>query len=415
MESLWDLPTMAILFISLYFEIFLLVTYIERRQKLRNNLSLSVNSKPFPSVSIIVPCFNEEKTAASTINSLLGLDYPKDKLQIVLVNDGSKDGTAAVLESFKDQPNVSIIHKENGGKHTALNLGIARTKSDFVGCLDADSYATPDSLQRIIHRFENPKVMAVVPSLHVHKAGTMIQRMQKIEYLIGIFFRSILAELDSLYVTPGPLSIFRREVFEMIGPYKKAHNTEDMEMAFRMQKHGLKIVCAHDAVIYTSSPNTVKKLYKQRVRWTSGFLHTANDYRFMFFKTQYGHMGGFVLPIIVISTACVLYVTTAFIYHLFEYFRATIIHFQALGLKAFEWSWPSFNWFYLRTTPLMFSSLVAVVVVVSFLIIGSKLSRGNRYSLFDIVCYAFLYSLIAPIWIIKSIYNVAFSRQVAWR
>ncbi len=395
----------------------MLMTYLEHRQNLHKKKATPVESHPdFPGVTIIVPCYNEEETAGKTIESLLALDYPKEKLHIMAINDGSTDGTVAALNKYVNHPQIEIIHKENGGKHTVLNMGIARATTEFVGCLDADSYAKPDALKRLIRSFTNPKVMAVVPSLHIYKAQTLIQRMQKTEYLIGTFLRSVLAELDALYVTPGPFSIFRKSVFETIGYYKKAHNTEDMEMAMRMQSHGLKIASAHDAVVYTSSPRTPRTLYKQRVRWTSGFLHNIRDYRRLLLKPrQYGHIGGFVLPMMIVSAASVIFVVSMFGYDIFRTIHAYILHFEALGTKMFELSWPSFNWFFLHTSPLVFAGFIAFGIVIAFIMIGVRLAHGNRAHVFDIACYVCLYSLIAPFWITRSIANVVTSKQAVWR
>ena len=331
------------------------------------------------------------------------------------INDGSTDGTVKALNVYVGHPQIEIIHKENGGKHSVLNLGIAKATTPFVGCLDADSYAKPDALLRIIKQFENPSVMAVVPSLHIYKAETLIQRMQKTEYIIGTFLRSVLAELRALYVTPGPFSIFRKDVFEQIGYYRKAHNTEDMEMAMRMQSHGLIIASAHDAVVYTSSPRTPRKLYRQRVRWTSGFLHNVRDYRRLFFNKNQGHLGGFVLPMMVISAFSVIFIVSMFGYDLVRMIHQYILHFEALGLKMFEWSKPSFNWFFIHTSPLVFAGFVAFGLIITFIFIGMRLAHGNRARTFDVICYVCLYSLIAPFWITKSVANVVLSKQAVWR
>jgi cellulose synthase/poly-beta-1,6-N-acetylglucosamine synthase-like glycosyltransferase len=396
----------------------MLITYLEHRKNLHGRAKDEVKAHPdLPGVTIIVPCFNEEKTAGKTIESLLALEYPADKLRIMAINDGSTDGTAEALKKYTDHPQVKIIHKENGGKHTVLNMGIAQATTEFVGCLDADSYAKPDALIRIIRQFENPSVMAVIPSLHIYKAETLVQRMQKTEYLVGVFLRSVLAELNALYVTPGPLSIFRKSVFDKIGLYRKAHNSEDMDIAMRMQVDGLKITSAHDAVVYTSSPRTPRALYKQRVRWTTGFLYTVKNYRSLLLKKRSGHIGGFVLPMMIVSIGGFVLIISMFGYDIVQVVHGYIIHFEAIGYKMFEWapSTLSFNWFFVHTSPLVFGGIIALGLVMTFMFIGSKLTRGNRAHLFDIACYVCLYSLIAPFWIIRSITNFALSKQATWR
>jgi cellulose synthase/poly-beta-1,6-N-acetylglucosamine synthase-like glycosyltransferase len=125
------------LFVTVFFEVFLLVTFLSEPARERRARALSTKT---PHVAVIVPCYNEEKTIGGTVESLLALDYPREFLSIVLVDDGSKDKTVAVMDSYKENPQITVIHKENGGKHTAVNLGIERSpQAEFVGCLDADS------------------------------------------------------------------------------------------------------------------------------------------------------------------------------------------------------------------------------------------------------------------------------------
>ena len=142
----------VLLFCSLYFEIFLLTTYIEKRETIKTEY-LKRNEENWPSTTIIVPCWNEGNTVIATVNSILNLDYPKDKLSISIIDDGSTDNTLSVLEIFRNNPQIKIHHKENGGKYTALNFGIENSDSELVGCLDADSFVQKDALKNMIPYF----------------------------------------------------------------------------------------------------------------------------------------------------------------------------------------------------------------------------------------------------------------------
>jgi cellulose synthase/poly-beta-1,6-N-acetylglucosamine synthase-like glycosyltransferase len=189
-----------------------------------------------------------------------------------------------------------------------------------------------------------------------------------------------------------------------------------MELAMRMQANGMKIASAHDAVVYTSSPRTIPALYKQRVRWTSGFLsNITREYRFMLLKPSYGHMGGFILPAMLISAFSIIFIISMFAYDIARAIQAIVIRFESIGLRGFSWSWPNFNWYYLHTSPIAFGGVIAIATVILFIFIGSKLSHGNTPRIRDIVSYMFLYSLIAPVWVGRSIINVAFGKQAAWR
>src|SRR3989344_7500489 len=141
------------LFIAIFFESFVLVTLLSKPAREARSRTLSAST---PSVAIIVPCWNEASTIGATCDSLLALDYPKDKLEIILVDDGSTDTTREAMSRFKEHQQIRIIHKENGGKHTALNAGIATTNAELVGCLDADSFVETDALREIVTCFYNP-------------------------------------------------------------------------------------------------------------------------------------------------------------------------------------------------------------------------------------------------------------------
>src|SRR3989344_3767903 len=135
------------LFIAIFFESFILVTLLSKPARAARARKPGTAT---PSVAVIVPCRNEVATVSATCNSLLALDYPKDKLEIILVDDGSTDATPVMMSKFTYHPQVRIIRKENGGKHTALNAGIAVTQAELIGCLDADSFVEPDALREII-------------------------------------------------------------------------------------------------------------------------------------------------------------------------------------------------------------------------------------------------------------------------
>jgi cellulose synthase/poly-beta-1,6-N-acetylglucosamine synthase-like glycosyltransferase len=295
-----DISTITInffLFLTLYAQVLLLFTFFERKNIFEAGAENGTSSiKKFPIVTVIVPVWNEEKTLAGTVNSLLGLDYPKDKIDVIIVDDGSKDKTRQVANTFKSHNQVRVFHKENGGKHTAVNLGIKHARGELIGCLDADSFVDKNALLEIVRCFEDEKIMAVTPAIRVHAPGNILQKIQRVEYNMGIFLRKMFGTMNAIHVTPGPFSIFRKKVFDDLGEYRRAHNTEDMEMALRMHKNHYPIANAPLSYVYTVTPHTVKGLYRQRLRWVYGFLANAIDYRGMIFNKKYGNVGIFTSP-----------------------------------------------------------------------------------------------------------------------
>ncbi|MFM2384084.1 MAG: hypothetical protein RIQ72_656 [Candidatus Parcubacteria bacterium] len=446
MSILATFATYSFLFVIVYFQVFLLITLFEDSEKKQATKKgqnhkdhsghsiqhghigldtnpytdpktgeISINPQySYPTVTILVPVFNEEKTVENTIHSLLALEYPKDKLNITVVDDGSKDNTWSLVQKFKDHPQIILHKKENGGKYTALNYGITHSTSEFIGCLDADSFVDSKALLHIIPHFNNPDITAVTPSMKIQNPDTILGLVQNAEYNMGIFVRKLFAILDAQYVTPGPFSIFRKSVFEKVGLYKHAHNTEDLEMALRLQEHHYRIENADKAIVYTVGPRTLYKLYKQRVRWTGGFIQNALDYKKMILNPRYGNLGLLVLPIAmysIVTTMIMLF------YTVFNTAQNMFESYQHAKLVNWEFTWSGINWEWLvynLKTP-FFVGVAMTLAVIFTIWYGKRLAGVKDKKMIDIVYFLLLYSLISPLWLITSVYNTLRSKDAAWR
>lgn len=411
MHLISETITYVFLFIALYIEIFFLITYFESREKEKKVLEIRQPQKT-PSVSIVVPVWNEETTVLKTIFSLLKLNYPKDKLLIYIVDDGSTDNTWQVIQRFSKNKQVKLLRKENGGKHTALNYALSFIDTDLVGCLDADSFVHPEALNRIVAQFSDPEIMAVTPSVKVFEPKGILGMVQKAEYMLGIFLRKVFSSLNAIYITPGPFSIFKLSVFKTIGNYRHAHNTEDMEIAMRMQKNGLKIGNAHNAFIYTTAPTTLYRLYRQRLRWVYGFLRNSFDYREMFFSPKYGNLGMVVLPAAGFSTVSTVYFLGT---NLLNWIQLMFQKLQQFFAAGFYFGKFNFDFFYFNTDIIMFISLIAVFGTIFIIITSRKLAEEETRFGLDSVLFLVLYAFIAPLWISRALFNAVFSKESKWR
>jgi len=403
------------IFTSLYFQVFLLITYLENKNSFFRKQCQ--NKKPasgfLPSVTIIVPCWNEEKTVTKTLRSLSALNYPKEKLFIFVVDDGSIDGTKNAVKPFVENGLVKYFYKENGGKHTALNLGINNAKTDLVGCLDADSFVSENALLAAVKELENPEIMTVTPAIKVHDPKTVIQRIQETEYTIGIIFRKLLASINAQYVAPGPFSIYRRSVFNIVGKFKHAHNTEDMEMAMRMQGFRLKLGNAFNAEVYTNTPATLRKLIRQRLRWTYGFIKNAIDYKFLLFKKGYGNIGFFSLPAALISIAAALYFAFYFARGVVLFVYEKITYLSTVGLNhALKFK---FSWFFINTEVITLLIYLSAAVFLILLTISIYHVRGRIFFKKSDVYFVLLYGLIAPLWMIRAVAQLILRQPSKWR
>jgi cellulose synthase/poly-beta-1,6-N-acetylglucosamine synthase-like glycosyltransferase len=402
------------LFAALYFEVFLLLTFLSAPARERRHRVVSTHT---PSVAMIVPCWNEEESIVGTVESLLALDYPTDKLSVVVVNDGSTDGSKEALQVFEGHPRVKVIHQENGGKHTALNAGInAADGAELVGCLDADSFVERDALREIISYFDEPKVAAVTVAMSVHEPKSLLESMQNAEYILGIALRHALSVVNGIFVTPGPFSLYRRDIVMRLGGFRHGHQAEDMEMALRLQREGYWIENAIKARVYTNVPRTVPKLVKQRTRWTTGFLRNViYDYRDLVGNPKYGTLGLLVLPL---GFAALAGGTLIFAISFFMFFSQAIkSYLAASGVPLAFTLTPrlSFEWFYLPVTVLTLLAIVAMVGSIIFIMLGKHVSRTPGKVVIGIIGYLLVYAFIAPFWLMRAMYDLLTGTKRAWR
>lgn len=400
------------LFFSMYFQIFLLMSFLENKKKIKNEEIFDLSY--FPSVTVAVPCWNEEKTLTHTLESLLALDYPMDKLKIVVVDDGSKDKTFEIASLYANHmpDTISVIKKENGGKHTAVNLVLSQLSTDLFGCLDADSFVEPQTLRHIVSCFQRDKeIMAVTPCIHIRNPQTPIQRLQAVEYLINMFFRKAFEQVDAIQVAPGPFSIFKKEVFERIGPYRKAHNTEDFEITLRMHLHHMKIANSHKALLYTVGPSTIFGFLKQHLRWARGFLENAIDYREMFFKKEYGNFGMFTLPGAFVLVFYGVYVSFFILYNIVNLVINLIVRFITIGIHMPTFS---FDIFYLDTSMISFLAMVMLTVLLFVLYLASELSDDNQQFFRNFPVFFVMFPILVPIYISRAVFDTMFHRKNEW-
>ncbi|HHE36399.1 MAG TPA: glycosyltransferase family 2 protein [Candidatus Woesearchaeota archaeon] len=397
----------VIAFVSLYTAIFFIITLLEHR----NNLVKKARLRKYPSVCIIVPCYNEEKTLAKTLDSLLALDYPKKKLDIIVVDDGSTDNTYAVARKYVPK-GVRVFKKKNGGKYTALNLGLSKTKAEFVGALDADSFVHPQALKRMLPYFDNPRVMAVTPSLKVYKPKSLLQRIQMVEYAVGIFFRKMFALVGSIHVTPGPFSIYRKAFFDKHGPYRKAYMTEDIEIALRMQHHNYIIENAVDAYVYTISPKSFKSLYYQRRRWYNGFLRNILDYKKLFSK-KHGNLGVYVLPLAFISIGLVIISFSYTIYKTIDGLWNNYLYAKAINFDIFRFDF-SPDLFMININTAFILGVITIITGIVMIVIAMKLAKEKQKILLSYILYVVSYWVLFSFWWLVVFFYKVTGKKVSW-
>ena len=398
------------LFLSLYFQVFMLFNFLDNKKKMKSEEEMDFDF--FPSVTFLLPGWNEGKTAGTTIESIQNLDYPKDKIKIVYIDNNSTDDTKEIVEDhMKSDSRIIYILEQKQGKHHAMNTGLTYVDTDLVACLDVDSTLHVSAMKIAAQYFKDENIKALASCMQLRDIKTVWQRAQAIEYMLSVFWRKAYSSIDAIQVMPGPFSVFRKSVFDELGNYKAAYNAEDFEMTLRLHKNGYKIANAHKAYVYTVGPATFTSLVRQRVRWIRGFLENAVDYKDMFFNKKYGHFGMFTLPIAVVFVFYVLY---AFFYGILSviriwYQRADV--YFSLGLHVPN---ISFDAFYINTDVFLFLSMFTLTMLAFVLIVSRSIAEDKNPIMKNFVIYFFLYSFVVPIFVFTAVYKFLLRRENKW-
>jgi poly-beta-1,6-N-acetyl-D-glucosamine synthase len=283
-------------FILTYFFMLTLLTLLFKKDEFHK--APADSGKELPTVSILVPAYNEERCIADTIESCLTLDYPKDKLDIVVVNDGSKDRTGEICQRYADAGKILYLENSpNKGKSTSLNIGFQRARTEYVATIDADTVVEKDIIRKTLPYFDSPDIAAVTVAIKVKEAHNFLQKVVAVEYELGNgFYNKILSYLNCLFVTPGQFSIYRRGMVLELGGFDPKNIVEDTEIAYRMHKRGWRIACCTTAKAYTLVPSTPRDFYYQRKRWYTGTIQTILQHKDVIFNRKLGAFGMYFVP-----------------------------------------------------------------------------------------------------------------------
>ena len=242
-----------------------------------------VHKISLPTFSIIVPVKNEEKVIGRLLDALLRLSYPADKKEIIIVEDGSTDGTFDICMKFAEeyQMPIKILDKPfSNGKPSALNYGIEYAEGEIVGIFDADSVPAPNILLNVSEYFEDSEVAAVQGrTLSINSDENMLTKL--ISYEEAVWCEAYLQGKDvlSLFVhLKGSCQFIRHDVLEEINGFDEDILSEDMEVSARLTEKGYKIKYASDVRSWQESPADFKQLFKQRIRWYRGTMEVAFKY-----------------------------------------------------------------------------------------------------------------------------------------
>lgn len=283
-------------------------------------LSLAYNLKgkvkpvnSFPLISLIVPAFNEEITLKNSIQSLMELDYPN--YEIIVIDDGSTDGTLDIAKEFQKSKKVTVIHQNNLGKPNALNNGIRNSTGEIIVTVDADTNLKKDALKKISARFvKDNQIGAVAGNVKVIPENSLMNIIQGTEYTVGInLVRKAQSMLGCVMIVPGPIAALKREAVEKVGSFSNDTFAEDFDITMKILEQGYKVEYEDTAISYTDAPKNLEDFLKQRRRWYRGMLQVLDKHRNLYFSIKHGLFGMFGVPNLwfdtispVINTALIL-------------------------------------------------------------------------------------------------------------
>ncbi|MGI5346839.1 bifunctional polysaccharide deacetylase/glycosyltransferase family 2 protein [Streptomyces sp. CA-250714] len=228
-------------------------------------------------VTVLVPAYNEEAGIGATVHSLLASTY--QNLQIIVVDDGSTDGTAAVVEGITD-PRVTLVRRTNTGKPGALNTGLAHARHDIVVMVDADTVFEPDALHHLVQPLAHPAIGAVSGNTKVGNRRHLLGKWQHLEYVLGFNLdRRMFEVLECMPTVPGAIGAFRRDALMGVGGVSEATLAEDTDLTMALWRAGWRVVYEESAVAWTEVPDNLRQLWRQRYRWCYGTLQSMWKHR----------------------------------------------------------------------------------------------------------------------------------------
>ncbi len=358
-----------------------------------------------PLQSVLIPAHNEAKVIAGSIARILASTYPK--LEVIVIDDGSKDETSAVVrEQFGTDPRVKLLTLKNGGKAAALNQGLKLARGEVVIALDADTQFQSDAIENLVRWFADPSVGAVAGNAKVGNCVNVITRWQALEYITSQNLeRRALAALGCITVVPGAVGAWRREALTKLGGFPLDTLAEDQDLTIDLLKHGYKVLYDNTAVAWTEAPDSLRGLAKQRFRWAFGTLQCLWKHREVTLRPHAGTLGLIAIP------------QTWMFQFLFS-LMAPLVDLTLiwrLTLSAFDYLQHPDQFDGATLQKVLFYYLVFLVIDLGTAALGLALEKKPQWSLLpSLVLQRFGYRQMMYGIIIKSMLAAAFGPLVGW-
>jgi cellulose synthase/poly-beta-1,6-N-acetylglucosamine synthase-like glycosyltransferase len=249
-----------------------------------------------PFVSVIIPVYNKVEYVRDAIDSVLRLTHKKR--EIIVVNDGSTDGSENICREYASRGLVRLLDfTKNGGKAAALNAGVKAAKGDLILTVDGDSTLEPDALSEMVNHFSDKRIGAVAGVVTVNKFKGMLNRFQVLEYFQQAFQRMVQAFWSAVLVLPGPISLYTKSAIIEAGGFEHDTLVEDWDMTMKIHKVGYDVITDNNAKAHTFAPAGLGEWWRQRIRWSRGGIKIARKHINIFKRTEKKALKGLMFPL----------------------------------------------------------------------------------------------------------------------
>jgi cellulose synthase/poly-beta-1,6-N-acetylglucosamine synthase-like glycosyltransferase len=338
---------------------------------------------------------------------------------VIFVDDNSNDKTLEYMKKGKkileNRIKTRILkNEERKGKAYSLNKALKIAKGKFVVVIDADSILEKDSLRNCIKHFYdgnrlNKKVAAVTANILVKNPKTIMQHLQNLEFIMISCFRKLQEKINAIMVTPGPLSVFRRDILLKLGGFDEKNLTEDIEIAWRILAHNYKIRMAFDAKAWTEYPNNLKKWWMQRTRWNLGGLQTLGKYlRYVRRKTN---LRKFIIPYSFLGytlTTLGIFISAYLIFNSIQNFLLYVLEAMKYGTNPFQRFEIKYaiDLFTIFGVIIFLSSLYLISISFdSYKLLKNSNGKNNRFDKLSLILFPTAYILLFPLVLIYSFFK----------
>lgn len=402
---------LAYMFISLYMLSFFIILYIKNKNRFFDYPTPKKNY----SVSFIVPAYNESNTIKETIKHIFSIDYENIN-EVIVVNDGSADNTKEVVESLlKEYPRLRLINnkKNLGSAAASQNVGLKVAKSELIAVVDGDSFPARDSLKKMVGFFDDEKVGAVTCPVLVRNRDKFWGKIQAIEYIAISFGRKLLEYIDSIYVTPGPLALYRKKALDEISGFDESNMTQDIEATWHLAYNGWDRKMSLSTSVSSQAPEKIRAWWRQRRRWNIGGLQCIKKYWRVIGRK--GMLGFFIIPFFIINLFLGLVGLSIFFYLL----ATRIISNYLLARYSIIANTPiiTLEEFYITPSILNYLGLVLFLFGLIFILLIMSVLKENikkRENILNIPFYLIFYLILYPFIMLNSLWHFARKKNV-WR